>query len=122
MHVRAAVALGGALGSVARVALGLAWPTAGPWVSWAELTVNVTGAFLLAVVVHLVPDTRWRAGLGTGLLGSWTTVSALGEGVGARLLAGDVVPGLAYAAVTVVAGLAAVVAGERLAQRRQAST
>ena len=117
--MRAAVALGGALGSVARVALGLAWPTAGPWGSWAELTVNVSGAFLLAVVVHRVPAPRWRAGLGTGLLGSWTTVSALGEGVGARLLAGDVLPGLSHAVVTVLAGSVAVVAGERLAARRE---
>ena len=117
--MRAAVAVGGAVGSLARVALGQAWPAAGPWVSWSELTVNVTGAFLLAVVVHRVPDPRWRAGLGTGLLGAWTTVSALGEGVGARLLDGDVLPGLAYATATVVLGFAAAAAGERLAAHRQ---
>lgn len=113
--MRGPVALGGAIGSVARVALGQAWPTAGPWVTWAELTVNVTGAFLLAVVVARVPDPRWRAGLGTGLLGSWTTVSAFGEGVAARLLAGDVVPGLAYAGLVVVLGLAAAALGDRVA-------
>lgn len=112
--MRGAVALGGAIGSVARIALGQAWPAAGPWVTWAELTVNVTGAFLLALVVARVRDQRWRAGLGTGLLGSWTTVSAFGEGVGARLLAGDVVPGLTYAVGTVALGLGAVVVAERL--------
>lgn len=117
--MRAAVALGGALGSVARLAVGEAWQAAGPWVTWSELTVNVTGAFLLAVVVHRVPDPRWRAGLGTGLLGSWTTVSAFGEGVAARLLDGDVVPGLTYALVTVLLGLAAAAAGERLAAPRE---
>lgn len=118
MDVRGPVAVGGALGSVARVALGLAVPTATAWVSWAELTVNVTGAFLLAIVVCRVADPRWRAGLGTGLLGSWTTVSAFGEGVGARLLAGEVVPGLTYAAATVVLGLGAAALGDRVARGR----
>ncbi len=117
--MRGPVAIGGAVGSLSRFALHEAWPAASPWVSWAELTVNVSGAFLLAVVVHRVPDPRWRAGLGTGLLGAWTTVSALGEGVGARLLAGDVAPGLAYAVGTVVLGLAAAALGDRVGGRRQ---
>lgn len=115
--MRGPVAIGGAVGSLARVALHEVWPAATAWVSWAELTVNVTGAFLLAVVVHRVPDPRWRAGLGTGLLGSWTTVSAFGEGVASRLLAGDVVPGLAYAVGTVALGLAAAALGDRVGRR-----
>ena len=113
--MRGPVAVGVALGSLGRVALGQAWPASGPWVTWAELTVNVTGAFLLALVVVRVRDPRWRAGLGTGLLGSWTTVSAFGEGVGSRLLSGSVVPGLSYAVLTVALGLCAAALGARVA-------
>jgi len=109
------VAVGGAVGSAARVALGEAWTAAGPWVTWAELTVNLTGAFLLAVLLTRVENPRLRAGLGTGALGAWTTVSALGQGIGERLLAGDVVPGLTYATVTVVGGVLAAAVGTRLA-------
>lgn len=113
--MRGPVAVGGALGSLGRVALGQAWPAAGPWVTWAELTVNVSGAFLLAIAVARVRDPRWRAGLGTGLLGSWTTVSAFGEGVGSRLLTGNVVQGLTYAVLTLALGLGAAALGARVA-------
>jgi CrcB protein len=119
VHVRGPVAVGGALGSVGRVALAEVWPAASSWVVWADLAVNVSGAFLLAVLVARVDDPRWRAGLGTGLLGSWTTVSALGVGVGVRLVDGDVVPGLVYALATMALGLLAVGLGTRLAGRAE---
>lgn len=113
--MRGPVAVGGALGSLARVGLYEAWPAAGAWGTAAELTVNLTGAFLLAVLVRRVGAPRWRAGLGTGLLGSWTTVSAFGAGVGTRLLDGHVVPALAYATATVGLGLLAAALGDRVA-------
>ena len=118
--MRAAVALGGAIGSVGRVGLALAWPAATAWVTWAELTVNVTGAFLLAVLVERVEDPLWRAGLGTGLLGSWTTVSAFMGGAADRVL-GEEALGWVYPAHTVVLGVAAAWVGRRLATRPMAT-
>ncbi|GAA5166696.1 hypothetical protein GCM10011366_02410 [Ornithinimicrobium tianjinense] len=72
-----AVAAGGAVGAVLRWALEVALPTTGlPWVT---LLVNVVGCAALAVLVvhddrHRHP--RWlRPGVGTGLLGGFTTFS-----------------------------------------------
>src|SRR5690606_31469823 len=81
------------------------------------LAVNVVGSFALAVLVarvwRIAP--AWlRAGLGAGLLGSFTTFSAIALAVvtlgasGAGLLAAG------YVAVTVVAGLGAAFLGLRL--------
>ncbi|WP_300125286.1 fluoride efflux transporter CrcB [Immundisolibacter sp.] len=78
----AAVALGGALGSIARylavtgiaAALGRAFP-------YGTLTVNVAGSFLMGVALTLLVQRGllgepWRAGLMSGVLGGFTTFSA----------------------------------------------
>lgn len=74
------VFLGGALGTSLRMALdagtaALGWP-----VGWSTVLVNVLGSFLLGVVISRLPARapRWlRAGLGAGLLGGFTTFSAV---------------------------------------------
>lgn len=111
------VALGGAVGSAARAAVTLALPGA-PLA--ATLAVNVTGAFVLAVVaVGLAEggdrDSRRRRGarllLATGFCGGFTTYSAVAVQT-AELLRGSA-PGAAagYALATVCAGAMATVAG-----------
>jgi CrcB protein len=80
--VLAAVAIGGAIGSVARylavngiaAALGRAFP-------YGTLTVNVVGSFLMGVALALLVQRGllgepWRAGLMAGVLGGFTTFSA----------------------------------------------
>ncbi|SOC56428.1 FluC/FEX family fluoride channel [Ornithinimicrobium cerasi] len=108
-----AVGLGGAAGAVLRWGLELALPTDG-W-PWATLLANVLGSAALAVLVvhddrHAHP--RWlRPGVGTGLLGGFTTFSAYAVQV-AVLDGTD--PGLAllYLVTTpVLCVLGAVVAG-----------
>ncbi|MGZ6130734.1 MAG: fluoride efflux transporter CrcB [Myxococcaceae bacterium] len=76
------VALGGALGSVARYGVGaLAAQFLGPAFPWGTLLVNVTGSFLIALVMHLaltgtVISLEIRIFLTTGILGGFTTYSS----------------------------------------------
>lgn len=111
----AAVGLGGLVGTALRYGAGVLVPAAPAGWPWATFTVNVVGAFVLAALLvalaRLGPDTGRRRAIrlavGTGLLGSFTTYSALAaetvhlSGFGSPALAA------AYAVGTVVAGLAA---------------
>jgi len=109
----AAVAVGGLAGTGLRLAVDVFIP--GPI---ATLVVNVVGSLVLGfLVARLWPTaSAWlKAGLGPGLLGSFTTFSAL-----AVILAdlGFTVEGVVYAAATIVLGLGAAFAGLRLGARR----
>jgi len=75
-----AVIVGGILGTGGRLAIDLAYASDG--FPWHTLTINVVGSFLLGLLVGTVwprPTTpSWlRAGLGVGVLGSFTTFSAV---------------------------------------------
>jgi fluoride exporter len=76
------VALGGALGSVARYGVGaLAAQLLGPSFPWGTLVVNLTGSFLIALVMHLAltgtaVSLEMRIFLTTGILGGFTTYSS----------------------------------------------
>ena len=115
--MRGAVAVGGALGSVARVGVGAAVPVApGGW-PLATLLVNVSGALLLAVVLARLDDRRLRAMLGTGFLGAWTTFSTFAVELDVLLRRAPLVA-LGYALASVLAGLLAVRIGRRPAVGR----
>ena len=105
----ALVALGGAAGSAARAGLGLAMPGA-PLV--ATLVVNVTGAFLLAVVVER-GRRRQRLPLlaGTGFCGGFTTYSAVAVHVGELVQGAQPLMAAGYAMATLVAGALATLGG-----------
>ena len=76
------VALGGALGSVARYGVGIAAPRAlGAGFPWGTLVVNLVGSFLIALVMHLALTTAAispsaRLFLTTGVMGGFTTYSS----------------------------------------------
>src|ERR1700738_5638899 len=80
-----AVFLGGALGTVARAALGtLATPDPARW-PWPTFVVNVVGAFLLGYfttrLLERLPLSSYRRPLlGTGVCGGLTTFSTLPGG------------------------------------------
>ena len=110
--MRPHVAVGGALGSVARVGVGAAVPaTPGGW-PVATLVVNVSGALLLAVVLARLRDRRLRALLGTGFLGAWTTFSTFAVELDVLLRSAPLVA-VGYAAVSILAGVLAVRLGRR---------
>ena len=81
----AAIAAGGGLGSVARYLLSQAFP-AGPGFPWAIFTVNVSGCFLLGLLmIYLLevwPPRRYlRPFLAVGLIGGYTTFSTYAAAV-----------------------------------------
>ncbi|WP_238148325.1 fluoride efflux transporter FluC [Rothia halotolerans] len=105
------VFLGGAAGVSAREALVLAFPTAHGF-PWAVLGINVTGAFLLGLLLDALarsgPDRgarrAARLGLGTGLIGGYTTYSALAADAAQLIGSGPVGAGIAYAMATLLLG------------------
>jgi fluoride exporter len=120
----AAVAVGGGIGSIARYLLTVAFP-AGSGFPWAVFAVNVSGCFLLGLLmVYLLevwPPRRFlRPLLAVGVLGGYTTFSTYAAGV-MTLLTGHA-PALAdaYALSSILAALVAVWAGMKAA--RMAST
>lgn len=114
-----AVALGGVLGSLGRWGVGLALPHEPGEVPWGTVVVNVTGAFAMGLLVaHLVarPGAHRlaRPFAGVGVLGGWTTFSALAVDAVALGDTGHLPVALAYVAATFVVGVLAVAAGARL--------
>jgi CrcB protein len=118
--VLGAVAAGGALGTLLRAALDAAMPNAATGFAASTLLVNVIGAAALGVLVGWasprVPG--WaRAGLGTGLLGAFTTYSAFAVSV-VLLADGERLAGaIMSVALTLVLGLGAAVAGHVIGER-----
>lgn len=118
------VALGGALGSVARYGVAVAskaW--LGGAFPWGTLAVNLVGAFAMGVLMIAVGRFEGRAGerllllLGTGVLGGLTTFSTFAFEVHAltngALDAAAQRTGWIYLAASIVGGLVAVACGAR---------
>jgi CrcB protein len=110
------IAAGGALGSLGRWAVSFAVPHEPgqvPWSTWLE---NVSGAFLLGVLMVLVldfwPPSRYvRPFLGVGVLGGYTTFSTYMLDTRTLLAAGRAPAAAGYLLGTLVAGLLAAVVG-----------
>jgi len=113
-----AVAAGGLVGSELRYGLGLALPDAAGAVPWTTLGINIIGSFVLAALTTVWmarPHTAFwlRAAVGPGLLGSFTTFSAVIY-ASDQLARADAHPvWITYLALSVVLGLAAAGAGWR---------
>lgn len=120
----ALVAVGGMVGTGARYLLSTTIPAQHGWPA-ATSTTNVVGSFLLGALLEALlrrgPENHrrrlMRLGLGTGVLGGFTTFSSLAIELERLLAAGQ--PGLAagYAAATLVCGLLACLLGVAVAAR-----
>ena len=108
----AVVALGGAIGALARYGLQSAFPAAPAGFPWAVFGINVAGCLAIGLV-YAVAGPRLRPFLGTGVLGGFTTFSTYAVGVQRDLAAGLPRVALLYAAATVIAALGAACAGIR---------
>ena len=108
----AAVAVGGAVGAVLRHTAQVVAPTGGGGgFPWTVLAINVVGAALLALLPALAAVRRspvLAAGLGPGLLGGFTTLSAASEDTRVLLAADRPVLAGAYLVGTLAACLLAV--------------
>ncbi len=115
------VAAGGALGALARWAVGTGLPhRPGSW-PWATLTVNVTGCLVIGVLLAVLTARRpgsalLRVFLATGVLGGYTTFSALAVDAVQLVAAGRWPVAVGYLLASVVGGLAAAVGGLRAAR------
>ena len=117
-----AIAFGGALGTLARFGLSEALPAAGADWQWATLIANVIGAAALGVILVRLPNpasapSRLRAFLTTGVCGGLTTFSTMQRELLSMIDGGHGALALSYAAVSIVAGLVAVLVAVRLAAR-----
>lgn len=118
-----AIAIGGALGSMARFA-SVGYIT--PWLNYrfpiGTLTVNVLGSLLIGIayvvlVEKIAAPSEWRLFFITGLLGGFTTFSAFSLEVLQLWQGGHVFNAFAYALGSVAVCLLAVFVGVFLAQK-----
>jgi fluoride exporter len=114
-----AVAVGGLVGTGLRLACDLAFPHADGELPVETLIVNLAGAFALGWLVGGLwtrPTTpMWlKAGLGSGLIGSFTTLSAVMASLIALTREGEPWLAALYLLISVVGGLGLAAAGLRI--------
>ncbi|GGN70691.1 putative fluoride ion transporter CrcB 2 [Actinoplanes lobatus] len=111
------VALGAAVGAplryltdlMLRNRFGAAFP-------WGTLTVNVTGSFVLGLVLGLPLPAGAVALLGTGFCGALTTYSTFSWEILALTRRSEIAAAAGYALLSITAGMGAAVFGGALAQ------
>jgi CrcB protein len=117
------VVAGGGAGSLARYVAGAAiMARFGARFPWGTLAVNVSGCFLIGLLMTLLterfsPGTNWRPLLVIGFLGGYTTFSSFEWETYSALRDGSPWAGLANVIASVVFGYAAVWLGAALARR-----
>jgi fluoride exporter len=131
--VLVAIFVGGCLGGLARYAIVKARPVAADRFPWPTLAINVSGAFVLALLIvvaaQLVSSRYLRPLLGTGFCGAFTTFSAIvvtddeffaqhHPGLAVGYLAASIVGGLAAASLGLVIGRAVAVNRRRVSEQR----
>lgn len=112
--------VGAGLGGLARYGVsGWVQAAGGAGFPWGTLLVNVTGSLLLASVYAFLEGTaaapEWRAFLGIGVLGGYTTFSTFSYETLRLVQDGQWERALLYAAGSVFLSLAGAVLGLRLA-------
>ncbi len=116
------VGLGGFLGANARYLLGGViaerWGTTFPW---ATFVINISGSFILGLFLAFAEERPWvhpssRLLFAVGFVGAYTTFSTFEYESMRLVLEGETLLGFANIAGSVVAGLAAVLAGMALGE------
>jgi CrcB protein len=117
-----ALVVGGLVGTGLRLGIDALLPHADDAFPWSTLLINVIGSFALGALVARVWQIapHWlKAGLGAGLLGSFTTFSALAVSLATLAEADEWLLAAGYLTVSLVAGLGAATAGLFLGRRRE---
>jgi CrcB protein len=108
---------GGAIGAGTRYLIGRAFMHAGfIEFPWATLTINVSGSFLMGVLIEVLAlrfnaSNELRTFLATGVLGGYTTFSSFSLEFATLYERGDMTGAFGYVVASVVFGLFAVFAG-----------
>ena len=120
----AVVSLGGVLGAVLRAAIEQTWPHPVTSIGWATFTINVTGCFLIGVLVvgveRFAPHPLLRPFLGTGFLGGYTTFSTHIVEVHQLIANGRIGLGMTYLGLQLVSGVLAAALGLWVFEKRTA--
>lgn len=111
-----AVFVGGLIGTAVRFDLDILIPHTVIQPGWSTIIVNISGSFILGVLTSTLwrrPSTpSWvKAGLGTGVIGSFTTFSAVSVGVEMAGLSGKINTALIDLGFSLVGGLLAAFIG-----------
>ena len=119
-----AVFVGGTLGTALRLLLDDVIVHHDDTFPWSTLIINIVGSFALGLLVArvwpIVP--AWtRAALGPGLLGGFTTFSALIVSIVTLTASGHLLLSIAYLVATLVLGIGAAAVGLWIGRRRDAS-
>lgn len=120
----ALIVIGGGSGAMLRASVAQTFPAApGQW-PWATFWINVGGSLLLGLLLELLSradDVGWRRsmrlGLGTGVLGGFTTYSTFSVETVELLRSGLWLPGISYALISVLVGIGAALLGMMLARQ-----
>jgi fluoride exporter len=131
-RILAVIALGGFFGGLSRYGLGLAFPAHHGAFPTATFAINVSGSFVLALLIVFVlevwpPTTYVRPLIGVGFCGAYTTFSTWMVGVDQLISDGKSATAVWYLFGSLVAGLAATSLGMTtgravVAHRRRART
>ncbi len=111
------VAIGGAIGSVARYLTGIAMTRLlGPAFPWGTITVNIVGSFAIGLLTELVArkfaaPMEMRLLLVVGFLGGFTTFSSFSLDTMALAERGAILAAFGYVAASVTLSLAAAFGG-----------
>jgi CrcB protein len=115
-----AVLVGGFLGTLGRYEVDLAWPTPAGQFPSSTFVINTSGALVLGALLTVLLGAQplghrqWRAFLGTGVLGGWTTYSTLAVAGTTLVKTGHGATAAGYLAASLGAGLVAVGLGMAL--------
>jgi CrcB protein len=112
------VAIAGAAGAAARYCVGRAFGVRE--FPWATLAINVTGSFLLGLVLGAATAREWpetaTAAIGTGFLGAYTTFSTFSHETHTLLTSDRVGAAAGYVGASIAGGVAAAALGWALAR------
>ncbi|MGH9097831.1 MAG: fluoride efflux transporter CrcB [Acidimicrobiales bacterium] len=116
------IAVGGALGTLARYEVSQAVVVSATGFPWATFAVNIAGSFLLGVILTVVaerwPPTRYvRPFVAIGFCGGFTTFSTLAVEAVRRTQFGDPRVAIVYLLASLAAGVIAVGLGVVVARR-----
>lgn len=109
------VALGGAVGAALRFAIAQWLTREQHWLPWGTLAANVLGCFLMGLLIHSAPlsnGQNLRLLIATGFCGGFTTMSAFVFELHTLRSLGQPMSAGLYLAVTIVAAVAAFMAGQ----------
>lgn len=126
------VACGAAIGTLVRAVIGQSFPHSGGTWPWATFAINIIGSLVLGGLVEVLArtgaDEGWRRAarltLGTGVIGGFTSYSTFVVEIDRLGQAGQALTAVAYALVSVLAGLAAAglgIAAVAVTARRRAA-